>query len=960
MKHLRPTLCLLIYFCMFAVCRSSHANEAAESRPNVLIIVGDDMGYGDVGFHGCKDIPTPNLDALAASGVRFNNGYVTGPYCSPTRAGLLTGRYQQRFGHEFNPGGNGQGLPLGETTLADRLQKAGYKTALVGKWHLGNAPEQRPMRRGFQEFLGFLGGAHSYFDDQGILRGDQPAGKVDYTTDDFAKEAVAFIEKNRKDPWFLYLAFNAVHTPMHATEDRLKKFASIPDPQRRKYAAMMSAMDDAIGSVKEALKATGQETRTLVGFISDNGGPTMEGVTVNGSDNTPLRGSKRTTLEGGVRVPFLLSWPGMIPPGVDDRPVIQLDLHATALAACQIRVEPEWKLDGVDLMPYISGKNASAPHEALYWRFGPQMAIRKGDWKLVRYDKTADGQSNTGGPRARVTATKLYDLSKDIHEDNDLSGQMPEKVKELQSDWDRWNQGNIPPLWGAGNQGGGNGGGGNGGAKKNAKARPNIVILYADDLGYGDLRCNNPQRCKIDTPNIDRLAQQGMRFTDAHSSSGCCSPSRYALMTGRYHWRSSLQSGIVGVWGKPLIEKERLTMGKLAQQAGYKTACVGKWHLGHDWPISETQKRFFQGFGGKAGGGGDVRFEFTEEHVQTWKDVFSQEIPGGPIDRGFDEYFGTDVPNWPPYCFIDGNRTVGIPSQLLPADKLVKNQASLQGPALADWQLEGVLPALLKRSVDFIERQAAAGNPFLLYMPLTSPHTPLAVNQQWKGKSGLQSDFADLVVETDAVVGEVLRALDRTGVADNTLVIFSSDNGCASYIGVKQLENQGHYPSGPLRGYKSDAWEGGHRVPMIARWPGVIEPGSVCEELVHQADWMRTIAEILQVTLPENSAEDSFSLLPLLQGGKESIREHAVSTSCSGTPALREGLWKWIPPVKSNQEGELYHLGEDLSESRNLVSEHSERVQQMKRLLEDLIVRGRSTPGMKQKNDMKVVRYPKS
>jgi len=927
MKHLRPTLCLLIYFCMFAVCRSSHANEAAESRPNVLIIVGDDMGYGDVGFHGCKDIPTPNLDALAASGVRFTNGYVTGPYCSPTRAGLLTGRYQQRFGHEFNPGGNGQGLPLGETTLADRLQKAGYKTALVGKWHLGNAPEQRPMRRGFQEFFGFLGGAHSYFDDQGILRGDQPAGTVDYTTDDFAKEAVAFIEKSRKDPWFLYLAFNAVHTPMHATEERLKKFESIQDPQRRKYAAMMSAMDDAIGSVNEALKATGQETRTLVGFISDNGGPTMEGVTVNGSDNAPLRGSKRTTLEGGVRVPFLLSWPGVIKPAVDDRPVIQLDLHATALAACQIRVEPEWKLDGVDLMPYVSGKNASTPHEALYWRFGPQMAIRKGDWKLVRYDKAADGQSNTGGPRARVTATKLYDLSKDIHEDNDLSGQMPEKVKELQSDWDRWNQGNISPLWGAGNQGEGNGGGGNGGAKKNAKARPNIVILYADDLGYGDLRCNNPQRCKIDTPNIDRLAQQGMRFTDAHSSSGCCSPSRYALMTGRYHWRSTLQSGIVGVWGKPLIAEDRLTISKLAQQAGYKTACVGKWHLGHDWPISETQKRFFQGFGGKAGGGGDVRFEFTEEHVQTWKDVFSQEIPGGPM---------------------------------LPADKLVKNQASLQGPALADWQLEGVLPALLKRSVGFIERQAVAGNPFLLYMPLTSPHTPLAVNQQWKGKSGLQSDFADLVVETDAVVGEVLRALDRTGVADNTLVIFSSDNGCASYIGVKQLEGQGHFPSGPLRGYKSDAWEGGHRVPMIARWPGVIEPGSVCSELVHQADWMRTIAEILQVTLPENSAEDSFSLLRLLQGGKEPIREHAVSTSCSGTPALREGLWKWIPPVKSNQGGELYHLGEDLSESRNLVSEHPKRVEQMKRLLEDLIVRGRSTPGMKQKNDMKVVRYPKS
>jgi arylsulfatase A-like enzyme len=243
---------------------------------------------------------------------------------------------------------------------------------------------------------------------------------------------------------------------------------------------------------------------------------------------------------------------------------------------------------------------------------------------------------------------------------------------------------------------------------------------------------------------------------------------------------------------------------------------------------------------------------------------------------------------------------------------------------------------------------------------LTSPHTPLAVNQAWKGKSGLQSDFADLVVETDAVVGEVLAALDRNGVADNTLVVFSSDNGCASYIGVKQLENQGHYPSGPLRGYKSDAWEGGHRVPMIVRWPGVVQAGSVCSELVHQADWMRTIAEILQVPLPENSAEDSFSLMPLLQGGKEPIREHAISTSCSGTPALRHGDWKWIPPVKPNQSGELYHLGEDLSESRNLVTQDPMRVEQMKRLLEELIVSGRSTPGTKQKNDMKVVRYPKA
>lgn len=962
-----------------ALSSQGYVQATEPTKPNVLIIVGDDMGYADVGFHGCKDIPTPHLDALASSGVRFTNGYVTGPYCSPTRAALLTGRYQQRFGHEFNPAGNAQGLPLSQSTLADRLQEVGYKTGLVGKWHLGSAPEQRPMRRGFQEFFGFLGGAHSYFESEGMFHGDQPLRKIDYATDAFGTQAVEFIEKNQKDPWFLYLAFNAVHTPMHATEDRLKKFSAIQDPQRRKYAAMMSAMDDAIGKVIESLKSTQQDTRTLVAFISDNGGPSMQGVTVNGSDNAPLRGSKRTTLEGGVRVPFLLSWPGVIQPGVYHEPVIQLDLHATALAACGVSIKPQWQIEGVDLIPFVTGQKQTKPHESLFWRFGQQMAIRKGDWKLVKYDKAADGDVGGGGPRARVTGAKLYDLANDIHEQNDLSETNPQKVQELQADWDQWNRANVAPLWGNGPPNGPANGPANRPANRPrgrpapAKPKidiavqrqadtnkPNIVILYADDLGYGDVRCNNPQRCKIDTPNIDRLAEQGMRFTDAHSSSGCCSPSRYALMTGRYHWRTSLQSGIVGVWGKPLIAEDRLTVAKLVRQSGYKTACVGKWHLGHDWPISQEDKKYFEGFGGKSGGGGNVETEFTEQHIQAWSRVFSQAIPGGPIDRGFDEYFGTDVPNWPPYCFIDGDKTVGIPTQLLPAEQLVKNQASLQGPALKDWDLKNVLPSLVERSVEFIQRQAASAEPFLLYMPFTSPHTPLAVNEPWKGKSGLQSDFADLVMETDFQVGVILDALDRAGIADNTLVVFTSDNGCASYIGVKQLEQQGHFPSGPLRGYKSDAWEGGHRVPLIVRWPGNVKPGTVCDQLVHQADLIRTIAEILKIELPENAAEDSFSFLPLLRGGRGPTREHAVSTSCSGTPALREGLWKWIPATAAQGKGQLYHLGEDLSETKNLAQENPEQVKRMQGLLEELIVRGRSTPGSKQKNDIRVVRYPKS
>ncbi len=416
----------------------------AAAKPNVLVIVGDDMGYADLGVHGCKDIPTPHLDALAKSGVRFTNGYVSGPYCSPTRAGLLTGRYQNRFGHEFNPGGGGaQGLPLTETTMADRLKAAGYRTALVGKWHLGGAADRHPLKRGFDEFFGFLGGAHDYFNPAGRLRGTEPSGDKAYLTDALAREAAAFIDRNKTGPFFLYLAFNAVHTPMQADDERLKKFAGLAG-QRRTYAAMMSAMDDAVGTVMAKLKAEKLTENTLVVFFSDNGGPTMRGTTVNASVNAPLRGSKRTTLEGGVRVPFFLSWPGHLPADkVEDRPVIQLDVLPTALAAAGIDVKPEWKLDGVDLVPFLTAKPTGAPHDALFWRFGNQMAVRKGDWKLVKYDLAAEGGTGT-------SAVKLYNLKDDVGEATDLAAKHPDKVKDLQAAWDTWNAANVPPLWGGG------------------------------------------------------------------------------------------------------------------------------------------------------------------------------------------------------------------------------------------------------------------------------------------------------------------------------------------------------------------------------------------------------------------------------------------------------------------------------------------------------------------------------
>jgi arylsulfatase A-like enzyme len=436
----------------------SGAAARVQSRPpNILLIVADDLGYADLGIHGCKDIPTPHIDSLATNGVRFTDGYVSGPYCSPTRAGLLTGRYQQRFGHEFNEGvARGDvrfGLPLSETTMANRLKAAGYTTGLLGKWHLGSAEPFHPMARGFDEFFGFLGGDHSYLDTAAhsrnpLLDGRKPVETTEYLTDVLGDRAVDYIRRHRSDPFFLYLAFNAVHTPMHATEKYLARFDKIADTQRRTYAAMLSAMDDAIGRTLAALREAKLEEHTVVVFLSDNGGPTMPTTTINGSVNTPLRGSKRQTFEGGIRVPFIMQWTSRLPAGrTYTRPVMQIDVLPTALAAAGVKAKPDWKLDGVDLLPFLTGEATGSPHEALYWRLGGMMAIRRGDWKLV---KASEGPLREKDPAVLkdLSLAELYNLDEDIGEKNNLAAKHPDKVKALADAWRRWNRELAPPLWG--------------------------------------------------------------------------------------------------------------------------------------------------------------------------------------------------------------------------------------------------------------------------------------------------------------------------------------------------------------------------------------------------------------------------------------------------------------------------------------------------------------------------------
>jgi arylsulfatase A-like enzyme len=416
--------------------------DPAADKPNIVVILADDLGYADLGIQGCQDIPTPHIDSIAKNGVRLTHGYVSAPLCAPTRAGLMTGRYQQRFGFETNPGPINQaqpefGLPLEEKTVAERLKALGYKTGLFGKWHLGFRPELHPTKRGFDEFFGFLGGAHSYLpgsrqmNDGSLQRGTRTVEEKEYLTDALARESVSFIERHKKDPFFLYLPFNAVHTPMEASEKYLERFREIKNDLRRTHAAMLSAMDDGVGRILAKLRELGFEEKTLIFFLGDNGGPTQQTT----SSNAPLRGFKAQVLEGGIRIPFLIQWKSRLPAGkVYEHPIISLDIHPTAVAAAGGSIDPAWELDGVNLLPYLAGEKGGPPHETLFWRmFQAQRAVRHGNLKLVW-----SGPAEQGG---------LYDVVNDPGESKNLAREHPGDVKKLQALYDAWNARIAEPKW---------------------------------------------------------------------------------------------------------------------------------------------------------------------------------------------------------------------------------------------------------------------------------------------------------------------------------------------------------------------------------------------------------------------------------------------------------------------------------------------------------------------------------
>ncbi len=443
MKRFHQSVISIPALLLTLICGGSTAFSAPR-QPNVICIVSDDQGYADVGFHGSKEIPTPNLDALAAEGVICTQGYVTFPVCSPSRAGFLTGRHGARFGYNTNPDNNkspnrqAMGLPLSETTLADRMKAGGYVTGLVGKWHLGTEDYFHPLNRGFDHFFGFVGGGHKYIDWKvdpkntyvaPILKGREPVKGAEekYLTDQFSDQAVSFIEENKDKPFYLYLAYNAPHEPLQATPELLARVPNLTG-RRQIYAAMVLAVDDGVGRIRAKVRELNLENDTLLVFITDNGGP----IDANASVNKPLRGQKSQVWEGGIRVPYVMTWKGHLPAGTKyNKPVSTLDFTPTFLAAGGFDATGMQGVEGVNLLPYLKGKNPAAPHDALFWyHINGTWAVRKGDWKLVN---GKDG-------------LQLFNIELDISEANDVSEAHPELVSELQKTFNQWNASNATQI----------------------------------------------------------------------------------------------------------------------------------------------------------------------------------------------------------------------------------------------------------------------------------------------------------------------------------------------------------------------------------------------------------------------------------------------------------------------------------------------------------------------------------
>ena len=479
---------------------------------------------------------------------------------------------------------------------------------------------------------------------------------------------------------------------------------------------------------------------------------------------------------------------------------------------------------------------------------------------------------------------------------------------------------------------------------RNQKRLPNIVYILADDMGYGDLTCLNKDS-KIHTRHLDRMAEAGLVFHDAHASSSVCTPSRYSILTGRYNWRSRLKRGVMGGYSQYLIEDDRMTVASMLKSKGYHTACFGKWHLGMDWPL-------------KNGG-------FAQGYDDADEVDFTRPIQNGPTTKGFDTFFGISASlDMQPYVYIQNDRATTVPTEKTPGNS--KKKMWREGWIGSDFKHEEVLPTLTKKVVDYIDDPARQGAPFFAYIPLPAPHTPILPSEEFQGKSGT-NEYGDFCLQVDDTVGRVMAALDRNGLTDNTILIFTTDNGCSPAADLEELAAVGHHPSYHFRGHKADIWEGGHRIPLLIRWPNGIKAGSTTDQTVCLTDLMATVAKIIGIDLPDSAGEDSVSNLAIWQGRDDGtpIREATVHHSISGMFSIRKDQWKlelcpgsggWSDPrddaaiAQGLPAIQLYNLNADIGERTNVQDQHPDRVKELTALLNKYVTEGRSTPGTPQKN----------
>ena len=845
-------------------------------QPNILLFVTDDLGAADLGFRG-GEARTPNLDQMAAEGLRLDRFY-SQPLCSPTRAALLTGRSPVRYGLQYRPlrPWDRRGLPTEEQILPELLKQAGYRTAVIGKWHLGHGlPEHHPNQRGVDHFYGMLTGAADYWTHRrgqalDWQRNGAPVEEEGYATALLGAEAARWIGEvaatpeggDRPPPYFLMLAFSAPHTPLQAPPEIEADYAGVEPPRRRTYLAMVDAMDRAVGEVLDAVDRSGGRQRTLVLFLNDNGGARREGA-----DNGELRGGKGTCFEGGIRVPALVRWPGAVPSGgSDSAPSGVLDLLPTLARAAGAPL-PAAELDGVDLLPRWAAGGLDPEPRPLYFgsldeRFLSQ-AVLEGDWKLLRRQPLVLGEDGVARPAGPVEEW-LLDLATDPAERVNLLETEPatsaarrDRMGRQLDDWAGLYDGPAPEIradppegweppadWGS--------------VPRAPAKRPSFVVLVADDLGWGDV---GYQGGDIPTPSIDRIAAEGVRF-DRFQTFALCTPTRAALLTGVDPVRLGLAESPLRPWEDDGLPADAPTLAELLGAAGYDTACIGKWHLGHARAAQRPNARGFDRFYGCLNGYVDYRSHRSRDGAHDWQ---------------------------------------------------------RDGQPLA---VQGYATRLLAGEAERWIQSRDPERPFFLYLPFTAPHLPLQAPRETVEAFAAVEDrdrrlYSAMVAELDAAVGRVLAALDEAGRAEDTMVVFLSDNGNAK-------DEPGD--NGQLRGGKGSAFEGGIRTPAALRWPAGAPAGALRSERLSVADLAPTILAAAGVALPESAvrpdARYPWAGSDLLAGPPPPrlLFSAALTQDYRNFTAVRDP-WKYVRRVKLDGSLErhlLYHLGEDPTEQRDL------------------------------------------